>query len=92
MLEDSTEQLKKHQRQFVPAGNIASMQKRETGFIAEYDSGTCTRCNKPIEAGHEIVTSRGGRITRYSHVEPCPGAGPITCSICGDNWWECDCP
>ena len=68
------------------------MQKRETGFIAKYDSGTCTYCGAEIQAGDEIVTAQGGRIIRYRHVEPCPGAAPITCSICGDNWWECDCP
>lgn len=23
---------------------------------------------------------------------PLPRGGPITCSTCGDNWYECDCP
>ncbi|QTR90786.1 hypothetical protein JG550_003555 [Curtobacterium flaccumfaciens pv. flaccumfaciens] len=71
---------------------MTTMQQREPGFIAQYDSGTCTGCAAPIEAGQEIAISWGGRVTRYHHVEPCPGAAPITCSICGDNWWECDCP
>ena len=68
------------------------MGKQESGFTAQYDSGTCTACGEPIEEGQEIVFSWGGRINRYRHTEPCPNAAPITCSICGDNWYECDCP
>lgn len=68
------------------------MQRSEEGFVAQYDSGTCTRCHAAIEAGQEIAISHAGRVTRYHHIEPCPGASPITCSICGGNWWECACP
>lgn len=68
------------------------VQHRESGFTAQYDSGTCTNCGESIEAGQEIADSGyGGRITRYHHVPFCPGAH-ITCSICGENWYECDCP
>ena len=68
------------------------MQHRESGFTAQYDSGTCTNCRSPIEAGQEIANSGyGGEVTRYHHAPFCPGAH-ITCSICGQNWYECDCP
>lgn len=69
------------------------MQYRESGFTAQYDSGTCTKCGDSIEAGQEIANSGyGGQVERYHHVPFCPGAPPIECSICGENWYECDCP
>ena len=67
------------------------MQHRESGFTAQFDSGTCTNCGDPIEAGQELANSYGGQVPRYHHVPFCPGAH-ITCSICGQNWYECDCP
>ena len=71
---------------------FGDMQNHEDGFIAEYDSGVCTACGFPIQAGQRIATSWGGRVTRYHHVLPCPGSAPIVCSICGGNWWKCSCP
>jgi hypothetical protein len=71
---------------------FGDMQNHEDGFIAEYDSGVCTACGLPIQAGQRIATSWGGRVTRYHHVLPCPGSAPIVCSICGGNWWKCSCP
>lgn len=76
----------------ITAATIPPMQHRESGFTAQYDSGTCTNCRSPIEAGQEIANSGyGGEVTRYHHAPFCPGAH-ITCSICGQNWYECDCP
>ena len=70
---------------------LPRMGKLEDGFTAQYASGTCTGCGGEIEAGQEIANSGyGGRVTRYHHVR-CPGAS-ITCSICGGEWFECDCP
>lgn len=66
--------------------------KGEAGFSAQYDSGTCTDCGNAIEAGDQIAISWGGPITRYHHVKRCPGSADIACSICGEDWYECDCP
>lgn len=86
-LGDSEPDVTEHHRGYDPP-----MQHRESGFTAQYDSGTCTNCRSPIEAGQEIANSGyGGEVTRYHHAPFCPGAH-ITCSICGQNWYECDCP
>ena len=66
--------------------------KGESGFVASFDSGTCTDCGEAIEAGQVISTAWAGLVTRYYHVHRCPGALPITCSICGEDWYECECP
>lgn len=67
------------------------MEKLDGGFIAQYDSGTCTNCGGAIESGDRIQDSGyGGQVRRYHHIR-CPGAS-ITCSICGGEWYECDCP
>lgn len=46
------------------------MQHRESGFTAQFDSGTCTNCGDPIEAGQEIANSYGGQVPTGRPVAP----------------------
>lgn len=54
------------------------MQIRESGFSAQHDSGTCTKCGDSIEAGQEIANSGYG--VGLSGIATCPSAQELSSS------------
>lgn len=66
---------------------------RNVGFIAQYDSGHCTSCNQPIQAGEEIEEAQISSqvVRRYFHVScAAEKEAAIICSICGKQFINCE--
>lgn len=63
-------------------------------FTAQYDSGHCTVCDSPIEAGDEVQhdDSRSTPVVqRYFHVQCAEEKeAAIICSICGKQFITCE--